>query len=501
MRRSYCVYIFFRPRTLGLASQKYLFFALAFVVATLSACTNNHVATTAKNPSFSSEKWQTVSLGDHKMGYRHIAREQEAKLLKTTETLALTLSQPGVPNREIATTLSYHESSAGKPIALFKTVSSDTANHKMSATVKGKALILKRDNSSSIERYPIPQPFLLAEGLRIALLKLADAKREFEYYSWNFSTRQFDKTRLRISPYNSSEHADYAWHIQKTTGPDSKPTDIFTDAQFHVLEELSQSSGEQLIITTCDKACATASFVPNTHVYRQLIQSPYKISDTALHGKIRYQLSGDFQLDLPNTYEQSSNRTPDGAEIVICDDCGTETPPDKSALQDALAANYWLPAQNPIFKNIVNDILPDTSSTSGQMRRLTRYVTRHMSEEPNYSGYATGLEAYNSRQGDCTEHALLLATLARAARIPARVVFGLAYTNERFLGRKYVFVPHAWVQAWTGERWESYDSGLGEFSAGYIALGLSNGDQADILRINEQLQKISITSAIQIRRR
>ncbi|MFT6552452.1 MAG: transglutaminase-like putative cysteine protease [Zhongshania marina] len=124
-----------------------------------------------------------------------------------------------------------------------------------------------------------------------------------------------------------------------------------------------------------------------------------------------------------------------------------------------------------------------------------------MSEEPNYSGYATALEAYNSRQGDCTEHALLLATLARAAHIPARVVFGLAYTNERFLGRKYVFVPHTWVQAWTGERWESYDSGLGEFSAGYIALGLSNGDQADILRINEQLQKISITSAIQIRRR
>ena len=70
MRRSYCLHTFFRPGTFGLASQKYLLIALAFVVATLSACTNNHVITTAKNPSFSSEKWQTVSLGDHKMGYR-----------------------------------------------------------------------------------------------------------------------------------------------------------------------------------------------------------------------------------------------------------------------------------------------------------------------------------------------------------------------------------------------------------------------------------------------
>ncbi|CAA0094979.1 transglutaminase-like domain-containing protein [Zhongshania aliphaticivorans] len=503
MRRSYCLSNSFRRGTLSLASQKYLLIALTLIVATLSACTNNRVNTTAENQRFSSEKWQTVSLGDHKMGYRHITREQETKLLKTTETLTLTLSQPGVPDREIATTLNYHESLAGKPIALFKTVSSDTANHKMSATIKGKTLILKRDNSSTIERYPIPQPFLLAEGLRLTLIKLADTRQEFEYYSWNFSTRQFDKTQLRISPYTSSEHPDYAWRIQKTTGlnSNSKHTDIFTDTQFHVLEERSHSNGEELLITSCDKACATASFVPNTHVYRQLIQSPYKISDTALHGKIRYQLSGDFQLDLPNTYEQRSNRTLDGAEIIVCKDCGTETPPDNSTLRDTLEGNYWLPAQTPIFKNVVADILPNSSSASGQMQRLTRYVARHMSEEPSYSGYATALEAYNSKQGDCTEHALLLATLARAAQIPTRVVFGLAYTNERFLGRKYVFVPHAWVQAWTGERWESYDSGLGEFSAGHIALGLSNGDQADILRINEQLQKIKITSAIQIRSR
>ncbi|MFQ3201897.1 MAG: hypothetical protein ACI9SK_002632 [Zhongshania sp.] len=452
----------------------------------------------------STEQWQSVSLGDHKMGYRHILKESTKALIKTTETLSVTLSQPGGRDREISTTLSYHESKSGKPIALYKTITSDTVNHQMSATVKGNSLALRLKQGAKVEYYPIAQPFYLPEGLRLALLKQTGADRQLEYYSWNFSTRQFNNTQLTIIAYSSPDQPESAWHIKRATviGDSTKYTDIFTDKEFQPLTERSHSNGDEVLITSCDKACATANFVPNTHVYRQLIQSPYKITDTALNGKIRYRLAGDFSLLPPTTYEQELKRTPQGTELVICQDCGTEAPPSAADLRIALSSNYWLPAQNPVFKNLVTEILPDLNAdVSGQMQRLTRYVTRHMSDEASYSGYATALEAYNSKQGDCTEHALLLATLARAAEIPARVVFGLAYTNERFLGRKYVFVPHAWVQAWTGERWASYDSGLGAFTAGYIALGLSNGGQADILKVNEQLHRINIESATQIRRR
>ncbi|MEX1664813.1 transglutaminase-like domain-containing protein [Zhongshania arctica] len=474
------------------------------VFATLLAACGSIQETEEQARQGTSEQWQSVSLGDHKMGYRHILKESTKSLIKTTETLSVTLSQPGSRDREISTTLSYHESKSGKPIALYKTIVSDTANHQMSAIVKGSSLALRLKESAKAEYYPIEQPFYLPEGLRLALLKQSGAVRQLEYYSWNFSTRQFNRTQLTVKAYSSPDQPDYAWHIQRATviGGSSKYTDIFADKEFRPLTERSHSNGDEVLIASCDKACAMASFVPNTHVYRQLIQSPYKITDTALNGKIRYRLVGDFSLLPPTTYEQEVKRTPQGTELVICQDCGTEAPPSAADLRVAVSNNYWLPAQNPIFKNLVTEILPDRNSdVSGQMQRLTRYVTRHMSDEASYSGYATALEAYESKQGDCTEHALLLATLARAAEIPTRVVFGLAYTNERFLGRKYVFVPHAWVQAWTGERWESYDSGLGAFTAGYIALGLSNGDQADILKINEQLHKIHIESAIQIRSR
>tara|TARA_R110000782_G_scaffold77473_13_gene153735 strand:+ start:642 stop:2150 length:1509 start_codon:yes stop_codon:yes gene_type:complete len=473
----------------------------------LASCASTPPSAAVKSAELSSllrDQWQTVSLRDHKMGYRHIRRELNSERINSTETLALTLSQPGTRDRKISTILSYQESIDGKAISLSKTMTSETANHQMNAKVSGNTLVVTLKQDAKAEKYAIPEPFYLPEGLRLALLKHEPRDALLTYYSWNFSTRSFDKISLTIKAYTDSANPAYAWHIQKATaiGESSKTSDIFTDAHFYPLTERSHSNGGDVLFASCDRACATADFIPNTHVYRQLIQSPYRISDSALQGKIRYHLSGDFDLQPPTTYEQSVAVSPEGTELVVCGDCGTESSPSDDDLNTALKDNYWLPAQNPIFKNLVAELLPDQDSDpSGQMQRLTRFVTRHMSDEPSYSGYATALEAFNSQQGDCTEHALLLATLARAANIPTRVVFGLAYNNERFLGRKYVFVPHAWVQAWTGSKWESFDSGLGDFTAGYIALGLSNGDQSDILKINEQLHKILIASAIQIRRR
>ena len=43
-------------------------------------------------------------------------------------------------------------------------------------------------------------------------------------------------------------------------------------------------------------------------------------------------------------------------------------------------------------------------------------------------------------------------------------------------GVPHVFAPHAWVQAWDGTRWTSYDAALGRFDAGHIALMIGDGD-------------------------
>ena len=82
-----------------------------------------------------------------------------------------------------------------------------------------------------------------------------------------------------------------------------------------------------------------------------------------------------------------------------------------------------------------------------------------------------------SREGACTQHAVLLAALARARGIPARVVVGLVYT-ESHPG----FAFHMWDEAWIGDRWIPLDAtrGAGGIGAAYLKLADSslNGQAA-----------------------
>jgi hypothetical protein len=119
---------------------------------------------------------------------------------------------------------------------------------------------------------------------------------------------------------------------------------------------------------------------------------------------------------------------------------------------------------------------------------------RERMREITYVGYASAAEAARTRRGDCTESALLLAALARAHGIPARVAFGMAYWS-RFTARPYVWSPHAWVQVWDGSRWISYDAGLGSFDAGHLALALGDGFPEEYAEAMDLLADLRVVDA------
>ena len=74
-----------------------------------------------------------------------------------------------------------------------------------------------------------------------------------------------------------------------------------------------------------------------------------------------------------------------------------------------------------------------------------------------------------TRQGDCNEHAVLAAALARAVGLPARVVVGLVYSGEEFY-------YHAWVTYWAGKTWVTGDPLLNLLPVGPTHLALLYGD-------------------------
>ncbi len=51
-----------------------------------------------------------------------------------------------------------------------------------------------------------------------------------------------------------------------------------------------------------------------------------------------------------------------------------------------------------------------------------------------------------TREGDCSEHAVLLAAMLRADGIPSRVASGLLFADA-FAGQQEIFGYHMWAQA------------------------------------------------------
>ncbi|HMN95677.1 MAG TPA: transglutaminase domain-containing protein [Phycisphaerales bacterium] len=78
--------------------------------------------------------------------------------------------------------------------------------------------------------------------------------------------------------------------------------------------------------------------------------------------------------------------------------------------------------------------------------RLRAFVVGHIRDKGLATAFAGAAETARSRAGDCTEHAVLLAAMLRAAGIPARIGVGLVYA-DRFAGRRDVFAWHMWTQA------------------------------------------------------
>jgi hypothetical protein len=109
------------------------------------------------------------------------------------------------------------------------------------------------------------------------------------------------------------------------------------------------------------------------------------------------------------------------------------------------------------------------------MQALETFVRGYISNKNLSIGYASALEVARKPEGDCTEHALLLAALGRSLGIATRVVDGLAYAPG-FAGNDHIFVPHAWMQAWIDGRWQSFDAALNGFDAGHIAFSTGDGD-------------------------
>jgi hypothetical protein len=126
-----------------------------------------------------------------------------------------------------------------------------------------------------------------------------------------------------------------------------------------------------------------------------------------------------------------------------------------------LQANSVLQIDDARIKAMAAEARGDKSNPVKVAIALERYVHDTLSSSDLTQAFATAAEVAESRSGDCTEHAVLLAALARACGIPSRVAIGLVYV-ERSAGFGY----HMWTEVYLDGQWYPLDATIGQGGIG-----------------------------------
>ncbi|KRE88343.1 hypothetical protein ASG87_06915 [Frateuria sp. Soil773] len=448
--------------------------------------------------------WMSVLLGGRKIGYLQVERRYDADRITTVQTLALELNRTGRPLKLGSTSRSV-ESLDAEPLGF----GASTRLSAIDSTVDGRRLEDGRFQvDSSVggqdrqEMLEWPRGALLAEGQRRAM---AAASRKA---GSSYTMREFDPASRHVMEVRMDVLGD-----EKVVLPDGVRTlshqrqvlglahgdqviDLWLDERGIPRKGLLSLVGRPLEMLACSRECALA---PNQDVdmFRAaMVDSPRRLPAnwraTPLRYRVRILGPGDDRLFI-DTGEQRVTALGKGQWLV---DVGGARPGGQAPPQpEDSKANAWLQSDAPAIRQLAARVVGNAGSDRAKMRRLRSFVSDYITDHGLDVGYASALEVLHSRQGDCTEYAVLLAALARAEGIPARIVSGMVYA-DRYAGISRVFVPHEWVQAWVGDHWESYDAALRRFDATHLALSSSDGDPWHFFAASRLFGRIRIDTAM-----
>ena len=152
--------------------------------------------------------------------------------------------------------------------------------------------------------------------------------------------------------------------------------------------------------------------------------------------------------------------------------------PVKVEMDEFLRPNNWLQTDHPKVVQATKSAVGDATDPWEKARRIERWVYENVTEKNFSKVFDSAGVVADKLEGDCTEHGVLLAAMARVAGIPSRVAVGLVFADR--LG---AFGYHMWAEVYMNGRWVPLDGtlGLGHASPAHIKLADSSLEGVDAM--------------------
>jgi len=220
------------------------------------------------------------------------------------------------------------------------------------------------------------------------------------------------------------------------------------------------------------KAEAMKRGAPPEMFLSTLVRTKRRIGPDATHVKLRLSIKDGIESKLPplpDTSMQTIRRLSDREAIITLErtdwkalSTATDAGTLPSDVQAYLEASPECDAEDTKIRRLARRATRNSKTPSSKADALRKYVTRYITNKNLNVGFATASEVVRNRSGDCTEHGVLLAALARAAGLPARGVSGIVEipAGAGISRKQGSFGYHMWTQVYIDGKWVDIDAAL-----------------------------------------
>ena len=460
-----------------------------------------------------------VFMEGKKVGYAVHTRTEASGQVTTSDDVTITISRIGI-SVTIQMTETSVETTAGKPLRFESVQQLGAMTMKVAGTInEGGAVDVVSTSLGAEQKSTMPwrAGAVMAEGLRLLSLKKG-LKPGVEYTANVFSPSVMQTMSAKVT-IGEKKPVDLLGRVVKLTevttamnmpGAGQITSTSYVDDEMQALKSVVPVAGMQVEMIDCPKEFALGKTDVLEMIDRMFVKSPVPIDDVSSVSCITYVLAPakGFNLLIPSTDNQTAQRLPDGKIALVIQPAkvsagGTFPYQGKDPkLLEAVKPNRYLQSDDKKVVELARKAVGDANDALQAARRIESFVAKYIDNKSLSVGYASAAEVAESRQGDCSEFAVLTAALCRAVGIPAQVVVGVAYVEE--FGGLQGFGGHAWVQAYVGTdergqggKWIGLDAafqsgGRGGYDPGHLALAVGNGEPGDFFNMATALGQFKI---------
>ncbi|MBP90482.1 MAG: hypothetical protein CMJ64_27875 [Planctomycetaceae bacterium] len=208
---------------------------------------------------------------------------------------------------------------------------------------------------------------------------------------------------------------------------------------------------------------------------------------------------GDPSEKFANSPTQSVKRIDEHtAEITVrslmpgeLDSPGFVNPPEPTDADGS--PNNLIQSDDELIVNMANQIAANEKDDWAVARSFEKHVRNTVTSKSFSQAIASASDVARSKEGDCTEHAVLLAALCRAREIPARVAMGLVYYAPA-----QGFAYHMWNEVWINDQWIPMDATLGRGGIGAAHLKVADSDLSSASPVSALLPVIDVIGQLEL---